>query len=211
MENIEGLLEDLSLDSQPSLDLDLTSQQGFLFGYNSSMVNLHPLHPAPNHAPRYWQLYIENIDPVVKILHVPSFANKFNDAYKDLHRLEAGTEALMFSIYYSVVASLSVDTVQAEFRESKDNLLKRYQFAIKQALSKAKFMKSKELAPLQALTHYLVSHLSSATKILKYYCKGTNIAIDLPTSRRCRCLLDNDRPCNSACTAFKDPSGWNDI
>lgn len=184
VENIEELLEDLSLDGQQSLDLELTSQQGFLFGYNSLMVNLYPLHPALNHASRYWQLYVQNIDPVVKILHVPSFEKKFNDAYKDLQRLEASTEALMFSVYYSVVASLSVDTVQAEFKESKDNLLKRYQFAIKQALSKAKFMKSKELAPLQAFTHYLVSYLSSATKILKYYCKGADIAIDLPTSRR---------------------------
>ena len=115
--------------------------------------------------PLLCRAYVENIDPVVKILHVPSFEKKFNDAYKDLQRLEAGTEALMFSIYYSVVASLSVDTVQAEFKESKDSLLQRYQFAIKQALSKAKFMKSKELAPLQAFTHYLVRHLSSATKI----------------------------------------------
>lgn len=148
------------------------------------MVNLYPLHPTSNYASRYWQLYVENIDPVVKILHVPSFEKKFRDANKDLQRLEAGTEALMFSIYYSVIASLSVDTVQAEFKESKDNLLKKYQFAIKQALSKAKFMKSKELAPLQALTQYLVSHLSSMTKKLKYHRKGTDIAVDLPTSRR---------------------------
>jgi hypothetical protein len=48
---------------------------------------------------------------VIKILHVPSFEKKYNNVHKDLQRFEAGTEALMFSIYYSVVTSLSVDTV----------------------------------------------------------------------------------------------------
>jgi hypothetical protein len=166
VENIEELLDDLSIDNQSSLNRASISQRGFLFGYNSLMVNLYPLHPGSNHASRYWQLYVENVDPVTKILHVPSFEEKFNDAHKDLQRLEAGTEALMFSIYYSVVTSLSVDMVQAEFKESKDNLLKKYQFGIEQALSKAKFMKSKELASLQALTHYLVGHLSSLNEML---------------------------------------------
>jgi hypothetical protein len=156
VDNIEELLDDLSLDNHSSLNLDFMSQQGFVFGYNSLMVNLHPLHPHSNQASRYWQLYVENIDPVTKVLHVPTFERKFNDAQKDLRRLEAGTEALMFSIYYSVVTSLSVDTVQAEFKESKDNLLQKYQFAIEQALSKAKFMRSKDLSTLQALTLYLV-------------------------------------------------------
>lgn len=166
MDNIEELLEGLSVDDQSSpsrmsepLNLASMTQQGFLFGYNSLMMNLRPLHPRSNQASRYWQLYVENIDPVTKILHVPSFEKKFNDAYKDLQLLEAGTEALMFSIYYSVVTSLSVDTVQAEFKESKDNLLQKYQFAIEQALSKANFMRSKDLSTLQALTLYLVSCL----------------------------------------------------
>ncbi|KAH8587162.1 fungal-specific transcription factor domain-containing protein [Bisporella sp. PMI_857] len=156
VENIEELLDGLSIDNQSPFNLASISQQGFLFGYHSSMVNLYPLHPGSNYASRYWQLYVENIDPVTKILHVPSFEKKFNDAHKDLQRLEAGSEALMFSIYYSVISSLSVDMVQAEFKESRDNLLKKYQFGIEQALSKAKFMKSKELAPLQALTLYLI-------------------------------------------------------
>jgi hypothetical protein len=43
VENIEELLDDLSIDNRSSLNLAAISQQGFLFGYNSLMVKLHTL------------------------------------------------------------------------------------------------------------------------------------------------------------------------
>ena len=84
---------------------------GFVLGYMSSDVDLSKLHPLPSQIPFVWQVYCENVDPLVKILHVPTMSKIIRNWRDNMNNLSPGMEALMFSIYYASITSLEEDEV----------------------------------------------------------------------------------------------------
>lgn len=89
----------------------LTDHHAFVLGYRSSDVDLRKLHPLPSQIPFIWQVYVENVDPLVKILHIPTMNPIIRKIRSDMDNLPAGLEALMFSIYYAAITSLEDDEV----------------------------------------------------------------------------------------------------
>lgn len=83
-----------------------TAHQSFIMGYRSADVDLRPFHPLPSQIPFIWQIYQENVDPLVKILHVPSMDKLIREIRNNLDTLTPPTEALMFSIYYAAITSM---------------------------------------------------------------------------------------------------------
>lgn len=108
----------------------------------------------------YWQVYKERVDPVTKILHIQSFEEKLHKAILDLQNISIGMEALLFSIYYAAVNSMTSFHFQKCACETKDCILQKYGYASKQALSNANILNSQDMLILQALTIYLVKRLS---------------------------------------------------
>jgi len=91
----------------------LIDHQSFIMGYRSADVDLRPLHPLPSQIPFMWQVYQENVDPILKILHVPTTTKLIREVRTSLDNLTPSTEALMFSIYYAAITSLDEDEVCA--------------------------------------------------------------------------------------------------
>lgn len=89
----------------------LTDHHSFVLGYRSSDVDLRKLHPLPSQIPFIWQVYVENVDPLVKILHVPTMNAIIRKIRSDMDSLTPALEALMFSIYYAAITSLEDDEV----------------------------------------------------------------------------------------------------
>ncbi|OBT65017.1 hypothetical protein VE03_05273 [Pseudogymnoascus sp. 23342-1-I1] len=129
--------------------------QGFLFGYSSTMVNLRSLHPLPSQIPFFWDVFIENVDPLTKVLHVPTMAKAIKEAKENLDCLSKSIEALLFAIYYSVVTSMSQDEVKSSFGTDKSVLIDRYRFGVEQALARADFLNTSELVIIQAFSLFL--------------------------------------------------------
>ncbi|CAH0056476.1 unnamed protein product [Clonostachys solani] len=127
----------------------------FIFGYKSADVDLRGCHPLPSHIPYLWSVFRENVDPLIKILHVPTGEEILRDARKNPSILSPGNAALVFAIYYSAVVSMEPDEVRTNFNSEKDDLLKRYRFALEQSLAKADFLNSSELVVLQAFTIFI--------------------------------------------------------
>lgn len=88
-----------------------SSHHGFLFGYSSTDVDLRPLHPLPNQALFLWQVYQENVEPLLKVLHVPTMDRLMRDMGRRLAELSHGDEALVFSIYYAAIVSMEDQNV----------------------------------------------------------------------------------------------------
>lgn len=84
---------------------------GFVLGYKSSEVDLSKLHPLPSQIPFIWQVYVENVDPLVKILHVPTMNKIIRESRNSMSNLSPGIEALLFSIYYASLTSMEEDEV----------------------------------------------------------------------------------------------------
>ncbi|KAI0020772.1 fungal-specific transcription factor domain-containing protein [Xylariomycetidae sp. FL0641] len=129
---------------------------GFILGYSSSQVDLRKLHPLPSQIPFIWQVYIENVDPLVKILHIPTMSKIIRDLRSNMDTLTPGLEALMFSIYYAAITSLEEEEVKTNFGADKARLVDQYRYATEQALAKASFLTTSELVVVQALTIFLV-------------------------------------------------------
>ncbi|KAI0853539.1 fungal-specific transcription factor domain-containing protein [Daldinia vernicosa] len=135
---------------------DSIDHHGFVLGYSSSNVDLRKLHPLPSQIPFFWQVYQENVDPLVKILHVPTMNKIIRELRSNMDDISPGMEALMFAIYYASITSMEDNEVKINFGADKAQLIKKYRFATEQALAKANFLVTSELVVVQAFTLFLV-------------------------------------------------------
>ena len=114
-------------------------------------------HPPPEGIHRLWQIFVDNVDPLTKVVHVPTLRPAIQKAASNTATLPRGFEALMFAIYSVAVMSLKDDECKQLLYESRTTLLSRYVSATKAALSRAKFMGTISLVVLQALVLHLMS------------------------------------------------------
>ncbi|MCJ1284569.1 hypothetical protein MMC26_003902 [Xylographa opegraphella] len=133
------------------------TNDNLLFGPRKSTVDVYTLHPDPVQIFRLWQLYLENVNPLLKVTHTPSLQGRIIEAATNVFNIKPDLEALMFSIYCMSVLSLSVDDCQAIFGSSKADLLTRYQFGCQQALLNCGFLRSGDRDCLTALYLYIFS------------------------------------------------------
>ncbi|KAJ8122273.1 hypothetical protein O1611_g9882 [Lasiodiplodia mahajangana] len=104
----------------------------------------------------YWQVYMENVDPIVKLLHVPATTKIVKELRGDMSTISPGVEALMFSIYFAAITSMEPEEVMTNFGAEKQQLIARYRFATEQALAKANCVTTSELVVLQAFVLFLI-------------------------------------------------------
>ncbi|KAI1400079.1 hypothetical protein F4819DRAFT_388311 [Hypoxylon fuscum] len=114
-------------------------------------------HPPPNRIRQLWQIFVENIDPLTKVVHVPTLQPAIQKAASNIRTIPRSFEALMFAIYAAAVMSLNDDECKKRFCEPRKTLLLRYITATNAALLRAKFMGTTSLVVLQALAIHLLS------------------------------------------------------
>lgn len=144
-----------------------------LFSSNTRAVTtLGPLHPQPADIHLIWQTYLDNVDPLIKIFHVPTIQKTICRAARDVNNLDSPTECLMFAIYYSTVVTMSAEDCRSTFDDERTVLLnrydykgpvmnppdmKRYRTGVELALKRIDMMESRNLTVLKAFILYLVS------------------------------------------------------
>lgn len=132
------------------------NHQGFIFSFSSTILSLRNFHPPANQILTYWEVYKENVDPLVKILHRPCTEKTLSDAAKDLDHISKPLECMMFSIYFAAVTSLSDEDCMNMTGMEKGSALTKYRFAFEQAMARAGFLSTTELVILQAFTIFLI-------------------------------------------------------
>lgn len=114
------------------------------------------LHPSPEIALEYWAIYKENVDPLVKVLHIPTFEPTLLDAFSHPGKVPKGLECFLFTIYYGAVTSLSNEECEQRWGEQRDAILSRYRFGLEQGLARANFLFADEMIILQAFVTFLI-------------------------------------------------------
>lgn len=140
-----------------AFDKMFENQDGFPFIIGGSFAPVTHNHPSAVQVLQLWQIYIDNINPLLKITHVPSIQSKIIEATSRPHEAPKNIEALMFGIYVISINSIEDAEVQRIFGETKQELLGRYFPALQQALVNASFMRVPDFLTLQAYLLYLVS------------------------------------------------------
>lgn len=159
--NATGTVEDatnFSPSPRPATDSS-RSYQRFIFGMTTvpEASGLRHLHPPEARIFSLWQIYLENVDPLLKLLHVPTTQRQVLRASSHLDNIPPPVEALMFAIYYAAVTSLQCSGVtQTLLQQEKPDLLEQYRIGFEQSLANANFMTAPDVATLQALTLYLI-------------------------------------------------------
>lgn len=120
-------------------------------------IELVTLHPAPVDILKLWQIYLDNVNALLKVTHTPSLQGRIIEAAGNIGNLDPAIEALMFGMYCIATLSLDAQSCQTIFGSCKDDLLAQYQFGCRQALLNCGFLRSENRDSLTALYLYLVS------------------------------------------------------
>jgi hypothetical protein len=153
------------------------SNDHLLFCSRNTSIDLSALHPNQIHIFKLWQIYLENVNPLLKVTHTPTLQPRIIDAAGNVARINPNLEALMFSIYCAAVHSITQTDCHTIFGLSRHDALANYQLGAREALLNCGFLKTVDLDCLTALHLYLVSVLSSLGKqdnvflIYTDYCK----------------------------------------
>lgn len=127
-----------------------------LFGSHKTNIDLLTLHPDPVQIFRLWQIYLDHVNPLLKVTHTSSLQARIIEAAGNLTSIDPPLEALMFSIYSMSILSLDADECPTMFGSSKEDVLTGYQFGCQQALLNCSFLRSSSRDCLTALYLYLV-------------------------------------------------------
>ena len=159
LDEYEDILE-LSSEGESELAhgfADSPNSIDFLMGISPSTAPLTTLHPPPELMYKLWHVFLDNVNPLTKIIHQPTLQSAIFDASFNLEKVSRGLEALMFAIYASATYSMSETECKDILREEKSDLLARYRLGLRKALVRANFLATSEIAVLQAYTIYLLS------------------------------------------------------
>jgi hypothetical protein len=130
-----------------------------VFGSPARNVDLAPLHPDQGKIFRLWQIYLDNVNPLLKVTHAPTLQSRIIDAVGDLSNISAPLEALLFGIYCVAVLSISDEQCRTLFGSPRKGVLSGYQFACRQALVNCNILQTSDHDALTALFLNLVSKL----------------------------------------------------
>lgn len=146
-----GLL-DSQLQALPSSD-----SGSLLIGEDDESPSVQSLHPPPSQVVLLWQMFLDRVNPLTKLVHVPSVQPHLIQATTTPPHLPLNLEALFFSIYGAAVNSMDDEECVRHLGYPQRTMYQRFSLALRMSLRRARFLETPDLILLQALTLYLVS------------------------------------------------------
>ncbi|KAL3432390.1 fungal-specific transcription factor domain-containing protein [Aspergillus tetrazonus] len=132
-----------------------TMHDGMLFGFYSLAHSLENFHPPPSKVPVLWDIYAENVKPLLPVVYGPAAQQVFAVAAGTPETLDKNNEALVLAMYFAAIVSMSAEQCMIRLGEARDTMVSRYRFAVEQALSKAGLMNTQSLTLMQAAVIFL--------------------------------------------------------
>ncbi|KAF5232130.1 hypothetical protein FANTH_13127 [Fusarium anthophilum] len=135
--------------------------------YSFGVTNIGDLLPMPSQMLFTWQAYIENIDPFLKIVHVPTITEAINSSKCRLADMDPAMCALLSCICFAAITSLTEEEVLLNYNVDKTTLSLRFRAGAESALARADFMNTASLTTIQAFTIFLsVLHCEESTRFV---------------------------------------------
>ncbi|KAI0539888.1 hypothetical protein GGR58DRAFT_463122 [Xylaria digitata] len=113
------------------------------------------LYPSQHQFSILWQIYLDNIQPITTILHVPSTGILLAEAAKGPGCASKDSEVLLFAVMACALISITDEECRKKLGEERSILLSRHRLGCEKALVNARFLTSPSFAVLQAYTIYL--------------------------------------------------------
>ncbi|GKZ35684.1 hypothetical protein AbraIFM66950_006435 [Aspergillus brasiliensis] len=133
-------------------------------GASNPSAALRPMSPLQNPvvARQLCEVYLQQVDPVIKVLHRPSLNRWMVQgepylAYADGH---PSVEALGAAVCYSAIGSMTDNQCSVLFHANKAELLAEARVACETAIGRAGLLTTRDITVLQAFILYLVARRS---------------------------------------------------
>lgn len=104
-----------------------------------------------------WQTYWNNIDPVLKVLHIPTTERLIELVYSSPEHISPCVRCLLSAVQFAAVTSLTDVQCQNAMGIARDSALSTLRNEVKESLDAAKLITSHSLTNLQAYVIFLVS------------------------------------------------------
>jgi hypothetical protein len=108
------------------------------------------------------QVYLQQVDPVIKILHRPSLSKWMlqGEGYLGYPEGHASVEALNSAVCYSAASSMAENQCRSMFHISKSSIVEDCRRVCEVALERSGVLATRDMTVLQAFVLYLVrAHL----------------------------------------------------
>ncbi|PHH93016.1 hypothetical protein CDD83_2126 [Cordyceps sp. RAO-2017] len=143
----------------------------------ASVARLEDLQPEPIHNFKLWQIFLDRVNPLTKIIHVPTVQPWVIDAATGIANVPFQRQALLFSIYTMAVISLSdTECIQA-LDMARETAIQKFLAGTKSALMRFDFLKNYDTSALQALIFYLYSLQGRYDRHALWILSGTVVRI----------------------------------
>jgi hypothetical protein len=111
------------------------------------------LFPTQWQATLLWQTFLSRVDPVLKVIHVPTTTPRIFMAISRPDAVSPDVHCLLFAIFFAATTTLvSDDPINENTRED----LRQYQKGLEIAMHSSSFLDSPTVTSLQAMAIYLV-------------------------------------------------------
>ncbi|KAK2000868.1 fungal-specific transcription factor domain-containing protein, partial [Colletotrichum falcatum] len=126
---------------------------------------------------RLWQVFLERVNPMIKVIHVPSLEPLVFAAATGRLNTSADFEALICSINLVAILALSeFETIQL-LNVEKSHALRCSTLALKTAMKKIDFLKKYSIGTIQCLVLYLFSFQGQVDRHVAWIWTGTLVRI----------------------------------
>lgn len=131
-------------------------QNGFLLENDPKIENLASLYPPVQILPKLQEVYVDRIDPLMKILHLPTFWSSLMGVLQNPQNVSKTLEAVFFSFYFATISALEEGECLSILGAQKSLLYTRCRLATRQALVNAGLLSTSSPMTLQAYAMFMV-------------------------------------------------------
>ena len=114
------------------------------------------MHPNPIQIFQLWQIYLDNVHPLLKPLHAPTVQQQLLKSVNDLTSVPPSMHALLFAVYSAAVLSMRDGASLETLGYDKQTMRSRFNAAARYALKKAGFLRSSDRIVFQAMVLIMV-------------------------------------------------------
>ncbi|KAF5972155.1 hypothetical protein FBULB1_8877 [Fusarium bulbicola] len=111
-------------------------------------------HPQRRVAIRLWKVFVDGVDPHVKVLHIPTTETTLYTVIGDPTKASNENLALCFAIYFAAVTATSPNEALDITGEDKKQALLRYRMCLEQSMAQSDFLENPTITSLQATAIY---------------------------------------------------------
>lgn len=119
------------------------------------------LHPSPEITQRLKDVFVDRVDALMKIIHLPTFWDLLAKTQENPFKVQKSAQALVFAFYLATITSLDEHECQAVFGTESSIIVARYRSAARKALLDAAVLSTTSFTTLSAYAIFLVSVFSN--------------------------------------------------